>query len=300
VADETTRQFTTLLPNDVLSRLERMRIRPRRRMTNRTHGEHLSGKGGTSIEFSDFRDYVAGDDLRHVDWNIFSRLHRPYVKQFRYEEQMCVVILLDASTSMTFDGKFERARQIAAAFALMGLFSLEPVSIYSCRSTGSAPVLCPPCTGRASRSRVFKFLEELEGGGDFPIEAAVEAVLRRHRGRGIAIVLSDFLTFGDLGRPFNLLFSAGLEVFGVQILSPAEREPELTGDLRFVDSESEISLDISNVGELLSIYQDRRRALERELDDHCRRRRGRFLSISSSDPIDWILFDLFRRKGWLQ
>ncbi len=299
MADET-RQFTTLLPNDVLGRLERMRIRPRRRLTNRTHGEHLSGKGGTSIEFSDFRDYVAGDDLRHVDWNIFSRLHRPYVKQFRYEEQMCVVILLDASTSMTFDGKFERARQIAAAFALMGLFSLEPVSIYSCRQMGDHPAICPPCTGRASRARVFKFLEDLEGGGDFPIEAAVEAVLRRHRGRGIAIVLSDFLTFGELGRPFNLLYSAGLEVFGVQILSPTERDPELTGDLRFVDSETEVSLDISNVGELISIYQDRRRALERELDEHCRRRRGRFLSISSDDPIDWLLFDLFRRKGWLR
>ncbi len=295
-----TRQFTTLLPNDVLSRLERMRIRPRRRMTNRTHGEHLSGKGGTSIEFSDFRDYVAGDDLRHVDWNIFSRLHRPYVKQFRYEEQMCVVILLDASTSMTFDGKFERARQLAAAFALMGLFSLEPVSIYSCRQMGNHPAICPPCTGRASRARVFKFLEDLEGGGDFPIEAAVEAVLRRHRGRGIAIVLSDFLTFGDLGRPFNLLYSSGLEVFGVQILSPTERDPELTGDLRFVDSETDVSLDISNVGELISIYQDRRRALERELDEHCRRRRGRFLSVSSADPIDWLLFDLFRRKGWLR
>jgi uncharacterized protein (DUF58 family) len=299
VTDET-RQFTTLLPNDVLGRLERMRIRPRRRMTNRTHGEHLSGKGGTSIEFSDFRDYVAGDDLRHVDWNIFSRLHRPYVKQFRYEEQMCVVILLDASTSMTFDGKFERARQIAAAFALMGLFSLEPVSIYSCRQMGNHPAICPPCTGRASRARVFKFLEDLEGGGDFPIEAAVEAVLRRHRGRGIAIVLSDFLTFGELGRPFNLLYSAGLEVFGVQILSPTERDPELTGDLRFVDSETDVSLDISNVGELISIYHDRRRALERELDEHCRRRRGRFLSISSADPIDWLLFDLFRRKGWLR
>jgi uncharacterized protein (DUF58 family) len=299
VADET-RQFTTLLPNDVLSRLERMRIRPRRRMTNRTHGEHLSGKGGTSIEFSDFRDYVAGDDLRHVDWNIFSRLHRPYVKQFRYEEQMCVIILLDASTSMTFDGKFEQARQIAAAFALMGLFSLEPVSIYSCKQIESHPAICPPCTGRASRARVFTFLEELEAGGDFPIEAAVDAVLRRHRGRGIAIVLSDFLTFGDLGRPFNLLYSAGLEVFGVQILSPAERDPELTGDLRFVDSETDMSLDISNVGELISIYQDRRRALERELDEHCRRRRGRFVSISSADPIDWLLFDLFRRKGWLR
>ena len=78
------------------------------------------------------------------------------------------------------------------------------------------------------------------------------------------------------------------------------RDPELTGDMRFVDSETEVSLDISNVGELIEIYQDRRRALERELDEHCRRRRGRFLSISSADPIDWVLFDLFRRKGWLR
>ncbi len=61
-----------------------------------------------------------------------------------------------------------------------------------------------------------------------------------------------------------------------------------------------MSLDISNVGELLSIYQDRRRELERELDEHCRRRRGRFLSTRSDDPIDWLLFDLFRRKGWLR
>src|ERR1700733_6008139 len=126
MADEAVKQFTTLLDNSMLGRLERMRIAPRRKLTNRAHGEHLSGKGGTSIEFSDFRDYVAGDDLRHVDWNIFSRLHRPYVKQFRYEEQMCVVILLDASSSMQFDGKFDQARRLGAAFALMGLFSLEP------------------------------------------------------------------------------------------------------------------------------------------------------------------------------
>ncbi len=77
MADEAVKQFTTLLDNSILGRLERMRIASRRRLTNRAHGEHLSGKGGTSIEFSDFRDYVAGDDLRFVDWNIFSRLNRP-------------------------------------------------------------------------------------------------------------------------------------------------------------------------------------------------------------------------------
>jgi uncharacterized protein (DUF58 family) len=299
VTDENLKQFTSLLDNSILGRLERMRIAPRRRLTNRAHGEHLSGKGGTSIEFSDFRDYVAGDDLRFVDWNIFSRLNRPYVKQFRYEEQMCIVIIIDASTSMSFDGKFERACQLAGAFALMGLFSLEPVSIYACGQAG-APAICPPCTGRVSRTRVFQFLEGLKPAGDSTIESAIEAALRRHRGRGIAVVLSDFLTFGSLGRSFNLLFSAGLEVSALQILSPAEIEPELTGDLRFVDSETQETLDVSNVGELLSVYHDRRRALERELDEHCRRRRGRFLTTRTDDPIEWLLFDRLRRQGWVR
>src|SRR5580704_17842469 len=299
MADEAVKQFTTLLDNSILGRLERMRIASRRRLTNRAHGEHLSGKGGTSIEFSDFRDYVAGDDLRFVDWNIFSRLNRPYVKQYRYEEQMCIVIIIDASTSMAFDGKFERACQLAGAFALMGLFSLEPVSIYACGQAGE-PAICPPCTARVSRTRVFQFLEGLKPAGDSTIQSAIEAVLRRHRGRGIAVVLSDFLTFGSLGRSFNLLFSAGLEVSALQILSPAEIEPELTGDLRFVDSETQETLDVSNVGELLSVYHDRRHALERELDEHCRRRRGRFLTTRSDDPIEWLLFDRLRRQGWVR
>jgi uncharacterized protein (DUF58 family) len=299
MAEEAVKQFTTLLDNSHLGRLERLRIAPRRKLTNRAHGEHLSGKGGTSIEFSDFRDYVAGDDLRHVDWNMFSRLNRPYVKQFRYEEQMCVVIIIDASTSMSFDGKFQRACQLAAAFALMGLYSLEPVSIYACGPSGREPTICPPCTGRVNRMRVFQFLEGLTAAGDSAIETAVEAVLRRHRGRGVAVVLSDFLTFGGLGKPFNLLFSAGLEVCALQILSPAEIEPELTGDLRFVDSESGQTLDVSNVGELMSLYH-RRRELERELDEHCRRRRGRFLTTRTDDPIEWLLFDRLRRQGWVR
>jgi hypothetical protein len=182
----------------------------------------------------------------------------------------------------------------------MGLFSLEPVSIYSCGRLGTEPIISPPCTGRKSLTRVLAFLEAIEAGGDFPIDQAVEAVLRRHRGRGIAIVLSDFLTFGNLTRPFNLLYSAGLEVFGIQILSPTEREPELAGDLRFVDSETGASLDVSNVGEMLTLYHDRLETLERELESQCRRRQGRFLSVGSRDPIDEILFDQLRRKGWVR
>src|SRR6266568_989943 len=215
-------QFTKLLDNDVLSRLEKMRICPRRRFTNRSRGEHHASKGGTSTEFADYRDYVPGDDVRYVDWNIFARLERPYVKLYRHEEEMHVVSIVDASSSMQYDGKFERARQLAAAFGLMGLMNVE----------------------RVSRRRLFEFLEKIEGGGDFPIDQAVEAVLRRHRGRGIVVILSDFLTFGDLERPLNMLFSAGLEVFAVQILAPSELNPEVTGDIRLVDCESGHTIDV--------------------------------------------------------
>src|SRR5579871_2652280 len=171
-------QLTPLLENHVLHRLERLRLTPRRRLTNRSRGEHLAGKGGTSTEFNDFRDYAPGDDIRYVDWNIFSRLHRPYLKLYKHEEEMHVVLLVDASSSMQFEGKLERAKQLAAAFGLMGLMNVERVSIHVCHHKGTQPALLPPCTGRVSRQRLFSFLERIEGGGDFPIDGAIEALLR--------------------------------------------------------------------------------------------------------------------------
>lgn len=293
-------QFTALLDNNVLARLERLRVNPTRRYTNRSRGEHLAGKGGTSTEFSDYRNYVSGDDIRYIDWNIFSRLNRPYLKLYRHEEEMHVVLLIDASSSMTFDGKFELARKLAAAFGVMGLMNIERVSVYACNHVGTEPVFLPPCTGRVNLKQLFSFLEGIEEGGDFPIDGAVEAVLRRHRGRGVAVLLSDFHTFGDLQRPLNLMFSAGLEIFAVQILSPEELDPQLTGDLRLVDSESGQTLDISSAGDLLGIYHEHRLALEDELAMMCRQRSGRHLRLSSHDSMETVLFDILRRQGWVR
>ena len=225
-------QLTSLLDNQALARIERLRLNPLRRFTNRTQGEHLSGKGGTSNEFSDYRDYVPGDDVRFVDWNIFSRLHRPYLKLYQYEEEMHVVILVDASSSMLIDDKLTRAKQLAAAVGVMGLMNVERVSLYSSHDRSVKPSLLPPCTGRISMRRIFGFLESIEEGGDCPLELAIENLLRRHRGRGVVLLLSDFLTFGDLHRAFNMLFSAGLEIFALQLLGPSEIAPELAGDLR--------------------------------------------------------------------
>ena len=148
--------------------------------------------------------------------------------------------------------------------------------------------------------RLFDFFERAECGGDAPIDSAVESMLRRHRGKGLAIVLSDFLTPASLARPFNLLYSAGLEIFALQVLGPTEIDPELTGDLRLVDSEHGRTVDVSSIGELHGIYREHRERLEEHVRRQCRMRNGRFLSISSDAPLEWVLFDLFQRQGWLK
>src|SRR5688572_21706552 len=116
-----TTQITSLLSNRDLDRLARLRLNVSRRFTNRARGEHLAAKGGASTEFCDYRDYAPGDDVRFVDWNIFARIQRPYLKQFHHEEELHVAVLVDASQSMSFEGKFALAQKIAAALGVLSL-----------------------------------------------------------------------------------------------------------------------------------------------------------------------------------
>ncbi len=293
-------QLTSLLSNEVLDRLRRARILTRASRTNHSRGEHLAGKGGTSTEFCDYRDYTPGDDTRFVDWNIFARLNRPYLKQFHHEEERHVVLLIDASASMQFEEKLARAKQLAAAFGLIGLQNNERVSIYASHQMEGAPDRLPPCRGRVSMRKMFEFIEKIEGRGDAPLEKAIESLLKYHTGRGVVMVLSDFLTFGDLKRGFNMLFATGLEPLGVQILGPQEIDPELTGDVRLVDSETQAAVDVSSAADLMSIYREYRLGLEAELTQLCQRRSGRFMSVSSAETLESLLFDQMRRRGWIQ
>ncbi|QDT37341.1 DUF58 domain-containing protein [Stratiformator vulcanicus] len=295
-----TAQLSSLLTNATLTRLERLRLAPRKRLTNHSRGEHLAGRGGASTEFEDYRDYVAGDDMRRVDWNIFSRLNRPYVKLYRHEEEMHVVVIVDGSTSMSFEGKFQLARQLAASFGVMTLLGGERLSIYGCQAADKAPKVLPQCAGRVSMRRMLSFVEGLDAGGNAMIDRAVETVLRNHSGRGMAILLSDFLTWGELGRPLNRLFGAGLEVCAIQILGPNERNPQVDGDVRLIDSETGSTLDVTSAEDLVGMYHEHLAAMNERVAALCTKRNGRFLPVSSDEPIETLMFDTLRRRGWLR
>lgn len=292
---ESAPQVTSLLSNRDLDRLARLRLNVSRKFTNRSRGEHLAAKGGASTEFCDYRDYAPGDDVRFVDWNIFARIQRPYLKQFHHEEELHVALIVDASQSMNFEGKLTLAQRLAAALGVMGLRGNEKLSVYA---SGASERLTPR-RGRAAQGQLFRYLESTQAAGDLPIDKGIEAFLRQHRGRGVAIVLSDFLTDGDLPRAFNLLYNAGLQVFAIQILGPTELDPEVAGDLRFVDCETAGYLDISGAGDLLALYHEYRQAHEARLSGLCQQRAGRFLSVSSGESLDNILFGSMRRQGWI-
>ena len=293
-------QITELLSNQTLSRMERLRMTPLRRFTSPSRGEHISRERGSSIEFKDYRPYVQGDDTRFVDWNIFARLHRPYLKLYHEEEQLHVLCLIDASSSMNFDGKLQMAQRLAAAFGVMGLMAGERVSAHIFNQHGGATTRLPPKRGRGSMRDYFAFVEAADAGGDGPINEAIEAMLQIHRGRGICVVLSDFLTTSDIRPAFNHLVGFGLELWAIQILGPSEIDPEMNGDLRLVDSEDGKTLDISGAGELLSLYHEYRLGLQRQLEQYCQQRNGRFASISAADDIETVMLDTLRRKGWVR
>ena len=307
------RSTSALLPPELLARAERLRISPRSRRTNRTQGEHHHGKGGSSTEFSDYRSYVPGDDTRHVDWNIFSRLGEPYLKLYQHEEEMQVVLILDASASMDFSGKFDLARQLAGALGIAGLMGREKVSAYcigppdAAAGPDAAATLhrMPPSVGRVSRGKLAAYLDEAKPGGAVTIETLVDRVLRRHRGKGVAVLISDFLSparadNSSIETALNRLHAAGLEPQAIQVLAPEELDPDVVDDVRFVDIETQRVLDVSAMKDLLALYHEQRLDLEDRLAAACRRRGGRFASVRSDATPLSIVNDVFVRGGWLR
>ena len=158
----------------------------------------------------------------------------------------------------------------------------------------------PPSRGRGSLAKMFRAVEQIVPGGNVTLEEGIASMLMQHHGRGAVILLSDFLTPSDLNSAFNRVFSAGLELFAMQLLGPTEVAPELAGDRRLVDAESETTLDISSGSELHQLYHQYRLGLQRRIDHLCRQRGGRFISINTEQTLDHLLLDVLPRRGWVK
>jgi hypothetical protein len=185
-----------LLAPDFLRRLERLRLATRRLFPGRMRGERRSTRRGASVEFADFRNYAQGDDLRYLDWNVYARLERLFIKLFVEEEDLHVYLLVDGSESMTFGSpaKFDYARRAAAALGYIALHSLDRVGFAVLGPRVRA--IKAPARGRGAALDCFGWLQEQAAEGGTNLAASLREFALRTRRRGVAVLISDFLDPG--------------------------------------------------------------------------------------------------------
>ncbi len=246
---------TPLLDPQLLARLEQLELVSRKIFLGRMKGERRSKRKGQSVEFADYRNYVIGDDLRFLDWNLFARLDRLFIRLFMEEEDLHFYVLLDNSLSMDFGTptKLHYAKQIAAALGFIGLVNLDRVVIeaFNDRLTQTSPVL----RGRRSLWRLFDFLNKIEPAGSSDLRQALRTFSLKSSGKGIVVVLSDFMDKGGYEDALRYLIARQMDVYVIQILSQEEIEPDIAGDLKLVDVEDEDTAEITVSGPLLKRYK---------------------------------------------
>jgi uncharacterized protein (DUF58 family) len=286
-----------LLEPDFLARLEQLELVSRKIFQGRMKGEKRSKRKGQSVEFADYRNYVIGDDLRFLDWNLFGRLDRLFIRLFVEEEDLHFYVLLDNSLSMDFGNpsKLHYARQIAAALGFIGLVNLDRVVIeaFNDRLTQSLP----PLRGRRNVWRMMDFLQKIEPAGPSDLKRALKTFSMKCSGKGIVVLLSDFMDKGGYEEAIRYLVSRQLDIYVIQILSQEEIEPEIVGDLRLVDIEDDDVAEITVSAPLLKRYKQNLAAFRTGLYGFCTRRGVSCLFTSTGVPFDRLVLTYLRQRG---
>ena len=294
------------LPSDVdptvfdeafLRQLERLVLLMKSPVRGGLKGGRRSVKRGQSVEFADFRDYSLGDDLRQLDWNVYARLERLFVKLFVEEEDVTVTILVDASASMAAGRptKLLFAQRAAAALGYIGLASEDRVSVAVL--SGRAARRQPSLRGSGRLFRLLANLSAVEAGrGQTDLVAAARHAAAQLSGRGVIILISDLLDAGA-DRVIRELAATNSELIVLHVLSPDELDPRLEGDLRLVDAETGDGIDVTVDLATIDGYKARLAAWQAEFADLAAKRRASYVSVPSDLPLlELVSAELRRRR----
>jgi len=281
--------------DEFLRKLEQLELLARKIFRGLLRGDHTTSRRGRGLEFSDFRHYRPGDDFRHIDWNIYSRLDQLFLKLHASEDDVTLHLILDTSASMRFGepSKFDHARRLAAALAYIALHNLDRVGV-SAFSEGLGAAL-PPIKTRHHMARLLTFLGELPCAGVTRFDSALGAFAMRTRNPGLVILISDLLGAGEIQHGIDALCYGGHDVVVIQLLAESEIDPPLDGALRIVDAETGDEVEVTVDEDLRRLYQQR---LERHLQDVeriCRQRRVEYLRASTAIAFEDVVLKYLRQ-----
>jgi uncharacterized protein (DUF58 family) len=292
----TTPQTNRLFDAEFLAKLDRLALITKRAVAGQLQGERRSPKRGASVEFADFKPYVAGDDFRQIDWNLYARMERFFLKLFVAEEELTVHLLVDTSRSMDYGdpNKLWYARRAAGAIGYVALSNLDRVTL---TAFGQERELKMP----AQRSRrgvwpLFSFLTDLQPGAATQFGAFCKRYAQTARNAGPLLLCSDLMD--DQWRDgLQALLSRRFEITLLHILAPQELDPQIEGDVRLIDAEGGPAVDLTADLDLIRRYQRNLESWRAEIADYCTSRGISYVPIETSYPLEDLLLNLLRQRG---
>jgi uncharacterized protein (DUF58 family) len=284
-----------IFDTEFLKKLDTIAINVRMLMSEGGGGNRKSRSKGSSVEFSDFREYSIGDDFRRIDWNAYGRFDKLFIKLFMEEQEAMINIFVDSSKSMDFGSpkKSELALKLAGVLSFLALNNLDRVCINSLNKDSFKQSTA--VTGRSMFDRCISFLEGINFAGETDINASIKK--KDIRSRGMAVIISDFFSPGGIEEAIKYLLYKKQDVFLIQVLSPEELNPELEGQVRLLDSETGKVMDVAVTPALLKQYHSKLNEFNGSIKEFCSRMGATYIQVSSADPIEKIVFEQFTNSG---
>lgn len=285
-----------VLTDDWAARISRLSISTKSRLRGQHKGSHRSQRFGASLDFSDYREYHPGDDVRQIDWNVFARTEKHFIKRFLDEQEMRVHILLDTSKSMGGEDKWLFARQLAAALGIMVLNKDDRLS-FSTVNDQKEPMFRRKGTSyRKAFSQTVSMIESPQLNGSF----AERAISFIPKDVTVLIIITDGLETIESWEAFlRRVPRFAKDVRILQIQSEEEISPMYSGDVRMIDVETEERVNVSVSQRVLVDYEIKREKHQAELEAICRKFGILLMPVKSNDGIMHVLFHQLLRANWV-
>jgi len=291
------------LNDGFFSRLETLALNLKADLRGFFGGKHLVRTYGQTVEFADYREYMLGDDIRRIDWNLYSRFEKFFLKLFTDERQMHVQIFLDCSASMGKDNakKSDYAVAVAAALGFLSVHNMDKLSFQMVKGD-KAENPYGTIVGKTSFFRAISDLESVAFEGDSDIAKAITSCPNTGTSDGLTVIISDFFTKSDWKKAVDYLVYKRRQVLLVQIMTPDEIEPVYDGRLNLIDSESEDLSDPRNMKLRITrshqlAYQEAMSDFKADLKSFCVSRGAEFISIDTDQSIEKMLFGELLKVG---
>ena len=290
-----------LLETALLEKLERLTIHWQKSLPGLVGGHNTSRFAGPGQEFLDHRNFHHGDDLRAVNWRVFLRLEKLFLKMFQLEPRIPVRVLLDTSRSMITGNtsgartKFDYARQLAGALCYVGLVRLDSICLQP-----FAEKLTDAFVASGGRHRfqpAMNYLMGLKAAGKTNFLEIAREFISTYPQRGLVIVISDFLDDGDCEKPLQFLSDFGHELILVQVWAPEDREPPWDGELDLEDAETGQHVELAFDSDARTMYTAAFDEYSQALRRIALRNNGRYVGLPTNVPVDEAIFGPLVRSG---